>query len=152
MGKTVANQKIIIIKKTPCKSNFLQVSNEEWMQAAVKCEKSFAAFKLYLYLAGNEVGYNLALSQVAVEQALGIKKTGYYDAISKLQELGYLVDIGKNQMEFYTALSATAENSVPEEKEDNKNSALAENSFTEENSVVEENSFPAEKNENGWIF
>lgn len=102
MPVTFPNQNIVIINKSPCKNNFLQVSNEEWIQASKECEKSMNAFKLWLYLAANEIGYEKALSSAAVEKALGIKKTSYYDSIAKLREKGYLVDIGGNKLAFYT--------------------------------------------------
>lgn len=132
---TTANQNIVIIKKTPCKSNFLQINNDEWMQAA-KSFKKPNTFKLYIYLAANEIEYKLALSKVAVENALGIGKTSYYDGIKELKDLGYLVDIGGNKLEFYTSPfryngkeekdkdSATAESIIVEK---NPNSARAEN-------------------------
>ena len=103
MPVTFPNQNTVIIKKSACKSNFLQVSNEEWMQAAKDCGKSFNAFKLWLYLAANEIGYEKALSAVAVAQALDMKKTSYYDSVTKLRELNYLTDIGGNKLEFYTS-------------------------------------------------
>lgn len=149
MAKTVPNQRTIIVKKTPCKSNFLQVPNEEWLQAAKDCEKNFTAFKLYLYLAGNCVGYSFALSEVAFENATGVKKTAYYNAFNLLKDLGYLVDIGGNKFEFYSKSvlnktnSASTENSVIAE-----NSAVTENiinSAETENSVVAENSAQTEK-------
>ena len=46
MPVTFPNQNIVIVKKSPCKNNFLQVNNEEWMQASKDCGKSFNAFKL----------------------------------------------------------------------------------------------------------
>lgn len=100
---TVPNQNIVIIKKTPCKENFLQIKNEEWMQAAKDCGVALAPFKLYLYLAANEIDYEKALSPVAVEKAVGIKRSNYYNVINKLKDLGYLVDIGGNKFEFYTS-------------------------------------------------
>lgn len=143
MAKTVPNQRTIIVKKTSCKSNFLQVPNEEWLQAAKDCEKNFTAFKLYLYLAGNCVGYSFALSEVAFENATGVKKTAYYNAFNLLKDLGYLVDIGGNKFEFYSKSVLDKTNSASTE-----NSAVTENiinSAETENSVVAENSAQTEK-------
>jgi hypothetical protein len=163
MSKTVPNQNIVIIKKTKPRDNFLQISNEEWMKAAVDCDKSFNAFKIYLYLAANEIGYNKALSRQAIENALCIKSSSYYTSIDKLVELGYLVDIGGNKFEFYSTPfrssgkiekdldSTLAENSVEMENStlaENKNSALTENSIGMEKnqlSAEAENSILAEK-------
>ena len=138
--KTVPNQNIIIVKKTPCKTNFLQVNNDEWMQAAKDCGQSFNAFKLYMYLAANEVGYEKALSYVAVHKALGMQSTSYYDSIAKLKNLGYLVDIGGNKLEFY---STPFRSSGQEEK--NPNSAVTENMENDIHSAVTENSARTEK-------
>lgn len=132
MPQTVSNQKTIIIKKTPVKNNFLQISNEDWQAAARLMNKDFGTFKLFLYLAGNEVGYKLALSQVAVENAIGLKRSTYYDSLKKLEEYGYLVDLGKNKFEFYTSRehSGTMENSDTVDI-----SGVVENSGTVENEL-----------------
>ena len=120
--KTVPNQNIIVIKKTPCKDNFLQIKNNEWMQAAKICGDKGAAFKLYLYLAANEIGFNLALSKVAVENAIGVKQSNYYKCFDFLVEQGYLRQVGKNKYEFYTSPyiedkdSTVVENYTPVEK------------------------------------
>ena len=124
------NQKTIIIKKTPCKVDFLQISNKEWQDAARNMERSFGAFKLYLYLAANEIDYEKGLSMVDVEKKLGLGKSAYYDAVKKLEDCGYLVDKGRNRFEFYTALSAEAENSREME-----NSGEAEISARAENDL-----------------
>ena len=128
MGR-YANQYTVTIKKTPVKGNFLQISNEEWMLAAKKFDKKFNPFKLYLYLAANEVGYSKDLSQVAVENALGIKRSSYYDSMDCLIEEGYLVDRGGGKMDFYTTpqKSATAEIEMKDLK-----SARMENSVSVE--------------------
>ena len=132
---TVANQNTIIIKKTPCKNNFLQISNEEWMAAAKICGDKGAAFKLYLYLAANEIGYKLALSKVAVENAVGIKQSNYYKCFSFLEEQGFLRQVGKSKYEFYTTPyiedndSTVVENYTPVEKvNENQLSTPVENS------------------------
>ncbi len=133
--KTVPNQNIIVIKKTPCKDNFLKIKNNEWMQAAKTCGDKGAAFKLYLYLAANEIGFNLALSKVAVENAIGVKQSNYYKCFDFLVEQGYLRQVGKNKYEFYTSPyiedkdSTVVENYTPVEKvEKNPLSTPVENS------------------------
>ena len=110
MGKTVPNQKSIIIHKKKYIKNFLQVGIDEIQEVVKKYNKSTVA--LYLYLCANADGYNLALSQVAVENAYGIKKTAYYDAIDNLIKDGYLVKESGNTYGFYTTpLSAKTETS-----------------------------------------
>ena len=100
MGKTVPNQKTIIIHKKKYLKNFLQVGIEEIQEVVSKYNKSTVA--LYLYLCANADGYNLALSQAAFENAYGIKKSAYYDAIETLTKDGYLVKEGGNTYNFYT--------------------------------------------------
>lgn len=169
------NQKTVIIKKTPCKTDFLQISNSEWQEAVRKMDRNFGAFKLYLYLAANEIDYEKGLSFVAIEKALRMSKSAYYEAVKKLEEYGYLVDRGRNKLEFYTTLSATAENSAQQEiSREQENSAAQENvnknllsapqensgeqekadknlhSAEQENSVRQENQLNSAPQENGW--
>lgn len=85
---TMPNQKVVIIQKENYKSDFLQIGIEEWQEASKIL--SPAAFKLYLYLASNANGFKLALSQLAVEFAIGISKSSYHRAIKELEENGYV--------------------------------------------------------------
>ena len=85
---TVPNQKVVIIQKNSYKSDFLQIGIAEWQEASRVL--SPAAFKLYLYLASNASGFKLALSQVAVENAVGISKSSYHRAVKELEEKRYL--------------------------------------------------------------
>ena len=96
----VANQKIVHINKHKYKDNFLQIGIDEWQEASKLL--NYSAFKLYLYLAGNKDGYNLELSQKAVENATGIKKTAYHDSVKKLKMEGYLVEKQGNVFDFFT--------------------------------------------------
>lgn len=145
MSKIVPNQQVVIIKKTPVKTDFLQISNKEWMFAAKDFDKNFNAFKIYLYLASNEVDYEKGLSFQDISNKLGIGSSSYYAVKKFLLEKGYLVDIGGNRLEFYSTPfrqsgkvendlnSATAENSARTEKVENYLlSARMENSATAE--------------------
>ena len=85
---TYPNQKIIHINKNRYKANFLQVGIDEWQEAFKELKPS--TFAIYLYLASNADGFDLALSQKAIENALGIKKTAYHNAIAELKEKGYI--------------------------------------------------------------
>ena len=56
-----------------------------------------------MYLASNADGFDLALSQQAIENSLGIKKTAYHTAIKELKERGYIQIIQGNVEVFFTA-------------------------------------------------
>ena len=98
---TYPNQKIIHINKKSYKSNFLQVGIEEWQEAFQQLKPS--TFAVYLYLASNADGFDLALSQKAVEKALNIKKTAYHSAIAELKEKGYIGTMQGNIDYFFTS-------------------------------------------------
>ena len=98
---TYPNQKIIHINKKSYKSNFLQVGIEEWQEAFQQLKPS--TFAVYLYLASNTDGFDLALSQKAVEKALNIKKTAYHSAIAELKEKGYIGTMQGNIDYFFTS-------------------------------------------------
>lgn len=94
------NQKIVIINRRKVDRNFLQIGILDW-QLAYKALKP-AAFGIYLYLASNADGYKLELSQAAIENALGIKKTTYYEALKQLESAGYLELLKNNTYNFYS--------------------------------------------------
>lgn len=56
---------------------------------------------LYMYLAANADGYNLALSPAAVRQATGMPRSTYQDQFIKLIDKGYLVQGSGNVYNFY---------------------------------------------------
>ena len=72
---SVPNQKIVCINKPKYQQNFLQIGVQEWQEA--RQAMTYSEFSFYLYLASNANGYNLELSQKAVENTIGIKKTSY---------------------------------------------------------------------------
>ena len=98
---TYPNQKVIHINKNKYTANFLQVGIDEWQTAFKKFTPS--AFAVYLYLASNADGFDLALSQKAIENALGIKKTAYHSAIEALKKEGYIEVLQGNIEVFHTA-------------------------------------------------
>ena len=69
-----------------------------------------SSFGLYLYLCGNQNGYPLSLSSVAVQQALGISDSSYRRAVEDLLAAGYLImrNGKKNTMDFYTTPQPTS--------------------------------------------
>lgn len=97
---TYPNQKIIHINKKKYTANFLQVGIDEWESAYKELKPS--TFGIYLYLASNADGFDLALSQKAIENALGIKKTAYHNAIAELESKGYITLIQGNIQSFFT--------------------------------------------------
>lgn len=86
------NQRTVTILKRECKSDFLQINNDEWQQAC-QCIEHYGTFKLYLYLASNKDGFNMYLSPVAIENAIGISESTYRRALKELQDLGYLLKV-----------------------------------------------------------
>jgi hypothetical protein len=59
------------------------------------------AFSLYLYFAANANNFTMALSPVAVRNAIGMARQTYNDQIEKLIEGGYLVPSHGNTYDFY---------------------------------------------------
>lgn len=97
---TYANQKVIKINKEKCTSDFLQIDNREWQAAARLLSSS--AFILYLYLASNNDGFRIALSEKAVETATGLSKASYHRAFKELWSTGFLTLEGGNVYSFST--------------------------------------------------
>ena len=101
MPATVPHQKVIHINRQKCDKNFLQISKEHWYAANKDLEPY--GLQLYLYIAGNRDGFDLALSQEAAEQEAGIKKTSYHKYVKVMIEKGYLIQRkdGSNIYDFY---------------------------------------------------
>lgn len=112
---SVPNQLTVKIQKPQYKEKFLQIGIDEWIYASKKFPP--ATFKLYLYLAGNKDNFSLELSQQAVENAIGIKKTAYHDGLNELKDAGYLKLLKGNLWSFSPK--------VPEEEKEKGNSANA---------------------------
>ena len=94
MATTVPHQKVVHVNRQKCDKNFLQISKENWY--AVNKDLGPYGLQLYLYIAGNMDGFNLALSQEAAEQEAGIKKTTYHSYVKTLIAKGYLVPRKEN--------------------------------------------------------
>ena len=69
-----------------------------------------SSFGLYLYLCGNQNGYPLSLSSVAVQQALGISDSSYRRAVEDLLAAGYLImrNGKKTTMDVYSTPQPTS--------------------------------------------
>lgn len=96
---TYPNQRIVKIHRERATKDFLCIKNENW-QAASR-DLGAHALRLYLYLASNADGFNLALSQRAVEDAIGMPRSTYYDQFRILENKGYLKCVGNNRYEFF---------------------------------------------------
>ena len=101
------NQSIVTIHKEPYFQDFMQVGKDEWMPAFA--DLAPGSFGLYLYLCGNMNNYKLALSSVAVQQALGFSDSTYRRAKEELLEKGYLIaeDGNKHKLHFYPSPQPT---------------------------------------------
>jgi hypothetical protein len=96
---TYPNQRVVNIHRESAKSDFLGIKNTNW-QAAAR-DLGAHALMLYMYLAANADGFNLALSPVAVRQATGMPRSTYQDQFIKLIDKGYLVQESGNKYNFY---------------------------------------------------
>ena len=106
---TFPNQRVIKINREAAKSDFLGIKNTNWQSAAR--DLGAHATMLYLYLASNANGYNIALSPVAVRQAIGMARSTFHDQFHKLLDKGYLVPSNGNSFEFYEVPQAVNKNS-----------------------------------------
>lgn len=109
------NQRTIKIHREAARRDFLGIKNENW-QAAAR-DLSAHSLMLYLYLASNADGYNIALSPVAVRQAIGMARSTYHDQFHRLVDKGYLIPASGNTFEFYEVpqTAAQTKNEVSED-------------------------------------
>ena len=117
MPKTVENQKWFCIHKPKYTSDFLQISNNEWMNVNKCSDLGPYALQLYLYLAANANNYEFALSPEAAEQAAGIRRTTFYKYLRALEEKGYVVWRRGNVFDFYTTPRPANERTQPDNHE-----------------------------------
>lgn len=73
--------------------------------------------QLYLYIAGNKDGFDLALSQKAAEQEAGITKTTFHKYVNDLIEKGYLVPKQGDIYDFYE---------IPQKKKEKKGASVSQ--------------------------
>ena len=104
---TFPNQRMVRVHREAAKSDFLGIKNENW-QAASR-DLGAHALQLYLYLASNANNYTVALSPVAVRQAIGMARSTYHDQFHKLVDRGYLVPSTGNTFEFYEVPQAATQ-------------------------------------------
>jgi len=104
---TFPNQRMVKVHRESVKTDFLGIKNENW-QAASR-DLGAHALMLYLYLASNANNYTVALSPVAVRQAIGMARSTYHDQFHKLVDRGYLVPSHGNTFEFYEVPQAATQ-------------------------------------------
>ena len=98
--KTYPNQKIITINKAKTdRQNTYATINKECLMKAVT-ELTHNELKIYLYLASNQNGYQLALSSADVAEKTNASKRKIQEAINSLIEKGYLAETGTNSYDF----------------------------------------------------
>lgn len=97
---TVPNQKIVTVEKEPCgKGNLYAAINLNAMEVAAQ-DLDAGAFKLWIYFAKNQNGYEFALSSKDAHDTFGLGKSQYDTAVKKLITSGYLTNIHGNQYIF----------------------------------------------------
>lgn len=118
---TVPNQKIVTVEKEPCgKGNLYAAINLNAMEAAAQ-DLDAGAFKLWIYFAKNQNGYEFALSSKDAKDIFGLGKSQYDTAVKKLISSGYLTNIQGNQYIF---------SEIPDSKQplhENNTTELSEN-------------------------
>ena len=94
MPATVPNQKVVHVHrdmpdKNKKEGNFLLIKNEN-LYAAYR-NLNATALCLYLYLAGNKDGFDLAFSPKAIHNEMGLPESTCRDQFKVLVSKGYLV-------------------------------------------------------------
>lgn len=112
MPNTVPNQKMVIVHRDPPsknEGNFIQIKKDNLFRAYR--ELNATSLVVYLYLAGNQEGYQLALSPRAISQTVGMPESTIRDQINKLIAYGYLVPKreGSSVYDFYEVPPPKAE-------------------------------------------
>lgn len=95
------NQKRIYVEKEVCDSaNKYAVINLNALFHAMKDLKKGSSFKLWMYLAKNQNGYEFDLSNVDCND-WGIKSDSYHSAVKDLIQKGYLEETKSNRFIFH---------------------------------------------------
>lgn len=101
MPVSVPNQKMITVHREKPLKNFLGIKNENWMLASRLLGPY--GLQIYLYLAANADGWEMAFSPKAVELDTGLKQSTCRDHLKDLVKFGYLVQRreGSTYYDFY---------------------------------------------------
>ena len=98
---TVENQKTVTTKGAKHdKENIYAKLNIDAMQTAMMMLKP-NTFKLWCYMAKNQNNYTFALSAVDACRFCNFSKNTYHTAVQELIEVGYLVNTGANNYDFW---------------------------------------------------
>ncbi len=100
---TYPNQKVVLIEKysdTQKGESYTVITERERIIASRLLNDKSASLILWLYLAGNQGGYSLALSPKAIQDLYGISEKQYRKAIDRLETTGYLVQNGNSTKEW----------------------------------------------------
>ena len=120
--KTVPNQKVVRVSKEICnnekKENYYARINLAAMDAAA-INLDAGAFKLWVYFAKNQNGFEFALSSKAVQETFGMKIKQYNNAVNALIEGGYLVITKGNNYTFLEKPVITKEDNAVDTKSNN---------------------------------
>ena len=99
--KTEPNQKVIRVNKTKVnKGKTYTIIDNEVLFNAMQ-ELTFNEFKLFMYIASNQDGYEFALSTKHVAEVTGGDQRELQKKVNSLIEKGYLVCEGGNKYTFY---------------------------------------------------
>ena len=98
---TVPNQRTIVVHRTQCDKDFLQIKKSTLFEAYNTLGAT--ALVLYLYLVGNRDEYTFAFSPSAIHRATGMPESTCRDQFNKLIACKYLVPRreGSNIYDFY---------------------------------------------------
>lgn len=100
-----ANQKRISVQKENCDNqNLYALINLASLNQAMKVLNRGSSFKLWMYLAKNQNGYEFDLSKVDCS-SWGIKSDSYHSAVKDLIEKGYLQEVKPHHYVFHEMLS-----------------------------------------------
>ena len=106
---TVPNQRTIVVHRTQCDKDFLQIKKSTLFEAYNTLGAT--ALVLYLYLVGNRDNYQFAFSPSAIHRATGMPESTCRDQFNKLIACKYLVPRreGSNVYDFYERPHANSE-------------------------------------------
>lgn len=97
---TVPNQRTVVVHREKPERDFIQIKKENYAEAYRTLGAT--ALVLYVYLAGNQEGYQFGLSPSAIQKALGMPESTCRDQINKLIAYRYLVERGESHVyDFY---------------------------------------------------
>lgn len=106
---TVPNQRTIVVHRTQCDRDFLQIKKSTLFEAYNTLGAT--ALILYLYLVGNRDNYTFAFSPSAIFKETGMPESTCRDQFKKLMACKYLVPRreGSNVYDFYERPHANSE-------------------------------------------